>query len=350
MIRGKRRDIGLGSVDRVSLAQARRTAFEYRNIARAGGDPTIRSEVRTVPTFAEAIDAVIDIQRPGWKDSGKSEKQWRASFRDYAIKLLGRMRVNEITTADVLAVLVPIWHTKHETARRVRQRIGQIMKWAIAEGHRSDNPAGDALGAALPKNSKSKEHHKALPYDRVSAALATVRASGAYVATRLAFEFLVLTAARSGEVRGAKWNEISFDARMWTVPPARMKTMREHRVPLSARALGILRTAREYSDSSGLIFPSVTGRGMSDSTMSKLLRENGIEAVPHGFRSSFRDWASERTNIPREVAEESLAHENPNKVESAYRRSDLFERRRDLMDSWARYLAAERASVVEIRR
>ena len=351
-IRGKRRDIGLGSLDRVGLAQARKIAFENRNAAREGGDPTVREVVRLVPTFAAAVDAVLEIQRGAWKDGGKSERQWQASLRDYAIPRLGTMTVDKITTADVLAALMRngFWNVKRETARRVRQRIGKVMDWSIAEGHRADNPAGPALSAALPQNGQHKAHHKALPYGRVGFALAKVRASNAYIATILAFQFLVLTAARSGEVRGARWAEIDFDARTWTVPANRMKAKRDHKVPLSAAALGVLRDAREYAGDSPLVFPSATGRQMSDMTMSKLCKELNLGMVPHGARTSFRMWAAERTNIPREVAEEALAHVNPNKVEAAYQRSDMFEKRVELMSAWARFLDIEHgAKVVSIR-
>ena len=347
-IHGRRRDIGLGSVRWTTLTEARAAAQANRKIARTGGDP-MAGRHATVPTFAEAADVVIRLHAETWKDSGKSAAQWRASLAAYALPKLGRKSVAAITTADVLAVLTPIWNSKRETARRVRQRIGAVCKWAVAEGHREDNPAGDALGAALPKNGAHKGHHRALPYDRVADALARVRASGAYVHTKLAFELLVLTAARSGEVRGARWDEIDLDAGTWTVPGERMKGNRPHRVPLSARALAVLREAGEYRDDSGLVFPSARGRPLSDATMSKLVKELGIGAVPHGFRSSFRQWAAERTNIPREVCEEALAHVNPNRVEAAYQRSDLFERRRELMDAWARYVMAERGKVVAIR-
>ena len=346
-IHGKRVDIGLGSTKWMPLTEARAAAQANRRIARTGGDP--RKGRATVPTFADGVDAVIAIQRGGWRNAGKSEAQWRASLRDYAIPRLGAKPVDAITVADVLAVLVPIWHDKHETARRVRQRIGKVMDWAIAEGHRADNPAGPALSAALPSNGHHRKHHRALPYSGVGAALAAVRATGAYPATRLAFTFLVLTAARSGEVRGARWDEIDMDAAVWTVPAERIKSGREHRVPLSPAALDVLREAAAYRDRSGLVFPSARGRVMSDATIGKLLAENGVDAVPHGFRSSFRQWAAERTNIPREVAEFALAHVVGDAAERAYQRSDLFDRRRDLMDAWARYLAAERADVVPLR-
>ena len=335
---GNRRDIGLGGFPYITLAEARQTAFEYRKISRSGGDPVTLRRRPDVPTFAQATEIVIAIHREGWKDGGKSEMQWRSSLRDYALPRLGRKGVEEITTADVMAVLVPHWHTKTETMRRVRQRIGAVMKWAIAQGHRADNPAGDAIAAALPKNGSARRHQRALPFGEVGAALAKVRTSGAYRPAVLAFEFLVLTACRSGEVRFAAWDEVDLGTATWTIPARRMKAEREHRVPLSARALEVLREAQELRDGSGLVFPSQRARAIHNGTLSKLLHELKIDAVPHGFRSSFRDWAAECTDAPREVCELALAHVNSDRVEAAYRRSDLFDRRRALMEQWSEFL------------
>ena len=334
-VNGVRRDVGLGAFPYVSLAEARQKAFEHRKISWAGGDPVALKRRPDVPTFAEAVESVIAIHRDGWKDAGKSEKQWRASLRDYAMPRLGRRRIDQITTADVMAVLIPHWHSKNETMRRVRQRIGAVMKWAVAQGYRGDNPAGDAISAALPKTGTMRRHQRALPFAEVGAALAKVKGSNAYKGTVLALELLVLTACRSGEVRLVTWEEVDFEAETWTVPASRMKAKRDHRVPLSTRALEILHEARALSDGSGLVFPSAHGRAISDNTISKLLRELGIEAVPHGFRSSFRDWAAECSDAPREVCELALAHVNSNRVEAAYRRTDLFERRRVLMEEWS---------------
>ena len=351
VVRGRRRDIGLGSLDRVSLAQARRKAFENRNVARDGGDPTRQEDVRTVPTFTEAAEAVIAMHAENWRDGGKTEARWRATLETYVFPRLGRRSVANITTADVLAVLTHdgFWSTKRETARKVRQRISTIMDWAAAEGHRTDNPC-QALKAALPKTGTRTQHRRALPYDAVSDAVRRVRSSGAYPTTKLAFEFLVLTACRSGEVRGARWEEIDLGARIWTVPSDRAKTSRPHRVPLSDRTIEVLRDAAGYRDTSGLVFPSARGLTMSDMTISKLIKELGIEAVPHGFRSSFRMWAAERTNIPREVCEFALGHVVGDEAERAYQRSDLFDRRRELMAQWAAYLTRDtRTNVVRMR-
>ena len=209
------------------------------------------------------------------------------------------------------------------------------MKWAVAMGHRPDNPAGDALGQALGRQQAIVQHMRALPHGAVADALATVRASQASVTTKQAFEFLVLTAARSGEVRLATWDEMDLDAGVWTVPAVRMKAKRDHRVPLSGRALAILHDVQRLNDGTGLVFRSLRGKPLSNMTLSKLIKELGLAAVPHGFRSSFRDWAAERTSTPREVVEAALAHTVQNPTEAAYARSDLFERRRRLMDDWS---------------
>ena len=325
---GRPANVGLGSYPVVTLARARQKALANARAVSEGRDP--RERLSRAPTFERAIETVIAIHAENWKDSGKSAAQWRASLRDYAVPKLGSKRVDRITTADVMAVLLPIWSTKRETATRVRQRIGAICKWAVAQGYREDNPAGDAISAALPKNKVRRQHQRALPYAEVGDALIRVRASRAHRSTLLAFEFLVLTACRSGDVRGARWQEVDAAAGIWTVPAERMKAKLEHRVPLSREALRVLDQASELADKSGLVFPSPTGRELSDSTLSKLVRELGIGAVPHGFRSSFRDWAAECTDAPREVCELALAHVNNDRVEAAYRRSDLFERRRDL--------------------
>ena len=336
-VRGKVRDFGLGGFPYVTLAEARETAFQYRKLARAGGDPGALRTGRSVPTFHEAAETAIQLHEVGWRDGGKSAKQWRASLEAYAMPRLGRRRVSDINTADVMAVLLPIWNEKRETARRVRQRISTVMRWAVAEGHRHDNPAGEAIGAALPKNGHQRRHQTALPHPDVADAIRKVRESDAYLTTKLALEFVTLTATRSGEVRGARWGEVDLEAATWTVPGGRMKSKREHAVPLSARALEVLEAARHLSDGSGLVFPSPTGRVLSDNTLSKLLRELEIPAVVHGMRSSFRDWCAD-TGQPREVAEHALAHVVRG-VEGAYQRSSMFDRRRELMLAWASYLS-----------
>ena len=336
-VRGRRVDLGLGAYPYTSLAEARRKAFENRRLSRAGGDPRVAAVESVAPTFEEALEEVLVIQRLSWRPGGRSEAQWRASLRTYAFPRLGRMRVDHITTRDVMAVLLPIWGTKRETARRVRQRIGAVMKWAVANGYRDDNPAGDAIAAALPQGGGRGRHFRALPHAEVPAAIAKVRDSGAGIAARLAIEFLALTAARSGEVRGARWEEIDEKGATWTIPAGRTKSGREHRVPLPARAVDVLAEARAVADGSDLVFPSTAGGMMSSTTLAKVLRDQGIDCVPHGFRTSFRTWCGD-TGVAREVAEAALAHAVRNKVEAAYARGTLFERRRVVMEAWAAYV------------
>ena len=334
---GRPRNLGLGTWPHVSLAEARQKCV-LNLLARQRGE-LVTGRKRTVPTFEEAAEKVIAVHRAGWKDGSRSEADWRGTLRDYAMPKLGRRPVDRITTGDVMRILLPIWNEKRVTARRVRQRIAAVMRWAVAQGYREDNPAGEAIGAALPKNGVPAQHLAALPYAEVAGTLERVRGSGAYPGTVLAFEFLVLTACRSGEVRGAQWNEMDLAGREWRIPPERMKTDREHRVPLSTRALAVLREAREFADGSRLVFPSARGGPLSEVAISALVRQLKIGAVPHGFRSSFRDWAAECSNAPREVCELALAHVNTNAIEAAYRRTDLFERRRALMEQWSAFLA-----------
>ena len=338
VIKGRRRELGLGGYPLVSLAEAREMAFAQRKVARADGDPlATRRSVHGQLTFEAAAARVLDQQRPGWRNA-KHALDWPRSLRAYAFPRIGAAPISEVTTADVLAILTPIWHTKPATARRVRQRIGAVMKWAVAMGYRPDNPAGDVLAQALGRQQALVQHMRALPHGEVADAITTVWASQASVTTRQAFEFLVLTAARSGEVRLATWNEMDLDERVWTIPAARMKAKRDHRVPLSARAMATLTNAGGRREGTGLVFPNPRGKPLSDKRLSKLIKELGIAAVPHGFRSSFRDWAAEHTTTPREVVEAALAHTVRNPTEAAYARSDLFARRRRLMDDWAAYL------------
>ena len=255
------------------------------------------------------------------------------------------MPVSEVSSADVLEILTPIWHLKAVMARCVHRRMRAVLEWAVAMEFRGDNPC-DRVVAVLGAQHDVVQHMRALPHREVPAAIETIRASNARPVVKLAFEFLVLTAARSGEVRGAVWPEIDRDEGVWTIPATRMKAKREQRVPLCRRAIEILDAARKLGEGgSTLLFPSVQqGKQLSDMMLSGLLKDLKISAVPHGFRSSFRDWAAEETNHPREVIEAALAHVVRNKVEAAYARSDLFERRRILMDDWAAYLDSERES------
>ena len=338
-VRGRRREIGLGGFPLVSLREARERAFANRKLARSGGDPLAgRRHARGVPTFADAAERVWNDKRPGWRNP-RHAHDWKASMARYVAPRIGRMAVCDVATADVLAILTPIWHVRPETARRVRQRISAVMAWAVVMEFRTDNPC-DRVGAVLGPQRAVVQHLRAVPHREVASAIEAVWASRAMPAAKLAFEFLVLTAARSGEVRGAEWDEVDLTASVWTIPGTRMKMQRAHRVPLSARAVQVLEAARTL-DGSPLVFPGARGTRLDDVTLSKLLRDLRIAGVPHGFRSSFRDWAAEETDHPREVVEAALAHVVPNRVEAAYARSDLFERRRALMNDWAAYLAGE---------
>ena len=341
-IDGRRRDVELGGFPGVSLAKARERASQNRDTIADGRDPVAekRTPQPAMPTFREAARACHEMNRPRWRNE-KHAANWLATLERHAMPKLGQLPVDRITRAEVLAVLTPIWGTRQETARRVRQRIRAVMRWAVAHGHRDDNPAGEGIDGALPPMPAIRAHFRALPYKEVPAALETIAASTAGVATKACFEFLVLTAARSGEARGATWNEIDLDARLWTIPAKRMKGGVEHRVPLSESAIAALEEAAPLRDESGLVFPSpVGGRQLSDMTLTKILRTTGLaeRATVHGFRSSFRDWAAECTNASYAAMELSLAHHVGNAVERAYARSDLLEQRRALMDQWAEYV------------
>lgn len=338
VINGKRREIGLGGFPAVSLSKAREKAQENKRLVASGVDPTAKKERRVVPTFAEAARECHQGNVPRWRNK-RHAKAWLATLEKYAFPVMGNLPVNQIEKSHVLAALTPIWGSKQETARRVRQRIRTTFKWAMAHDFVENNPAGEAIDGALPPMPKFKAHFKAVPYQEVPEAMRTVADSNATLAVKLCFEFAVYTAARSGEARGATWEEMRLEAREWRIPASRMKAGEEHRVPLSQPAMDILAQAAALRDDSGLVFPSPTGKMLSDSTVSKLLRENAVDGVPHGFRSSFRDWAEENTDASWAAMEKSLAHTVGSDAERSYARSDLMDQRRKLMDAWAEYLS-----------
>ena len=347
-VAGRQREIGLGSADLVTLAEARELAVSNKKLARAGGDPLAAKQERiAIPSLNEAIDKVIELNAPTWTNA-KHAAQFKSTLTNYVTPKLGRRPVNDIQAADILSVLQPIWVDKNETARRVKQRIGTVMKWAIAQGYRSDDPTL-ALNQVLPKPNRKPKHRASLPYTDVSDCLNVIKNSDAMLSTKLAIELLVLTATRSGEVRLADWSEVDLDAKTWTIPAERMKMKEEHVIPLSDRALDVLKEAKALGDV-GLIFPGMrSGRPMSDMTMSKLVKELGYPVDIHGFRTSFRTWVQEQTNTAHEVAERALAHKTTNKVEAAYARSDLFEKRRKLMDAWASYLNNDDSQIIRLQ-
>ena len=339
---GRRRDIGLGGFPLVSLAEARDKAFENRRHARGGGDPLAEKRKARVPTFREASLTVFEANKPRWRNEHHM-KSWLQTLERHAMPYIGDISVDRIGREDVLRVLTPIWGTRIETARRVRQRIRTVLAWAQAHGYiAGDNAAGEGIDGALPTMPAVKEHFRALPYNEVSDALRIVEESGASLAARLCFRLVVLTAARSGEARDAVWDEIDLDARLWTVPPSRMKAHVEHRVPLSSAAMAVLEQARTLDDGSGIVFPSPMRRGkaLSNMSLTKVLRDNKLadRTTVHGFRSSFRDWCAD-TGKPRELAEAALAH-TVGGVEGAYFRSDLLAKRRRLMIQWADFVTA----------
>ena len=338
VIHGRRRDLGLGSVALVPLADAREMARANRRLTREGGDPLAeKRRAEGMPTFAEAASRVLEQKRAGWRNS-RHPQSWWTSLERYAFPRIGGRPVSEVTSAEVLDVLTPIWHVKVQTARRVRERIRAVLEWAVAMELRSDNPC-DRIVPVLGPQQATVEHMRALAHQDVPAAVAMVRASSGAEVAKLAFEFLVLTAARWGEVRGARWDEVDTQAHVWTIPAGRMKAKREHRVPLPGRAVELLDAAGLLVDSPGpLVFPGRDRAPLSEKRLRRLLQQRGIAAVPHGFRSTFRDWAAEETDHPREVIEAALAHVVRDKVEAAYARSDLFERRRRLMNDWSAYV------------
>ena len=297
-----------------------------------------------MPAFRDAAYAVHETNKPRWRNA-RHAAGWIQTLERHAMPVLGKMPVDTIGRMDVLKVLTPIWTTRPETARRVRQRTRTVFRWAMAHGFIETNPAGEAIDGALPPMTKVKAHFRALPYQEVGTALDTVDASLSSMSAKLCLRFLVLTAARSGEARGATWDEIDLEGKEWRIPLERMKAGMEHRVPLSEQALDLLDAATVLREDSGLVFPSPLKPGvpMSDMTLTKVLRSVGLagRATVHGFRSSFKNWTLEQTDTPWVVSEAALAHSLGNSTEQAYARSDLFERRRTLMQLWADYVTGK---------
>lgn len=347
-VQGRRRDIGLGGLSWVSLAEAREEARRLRKIAKAGRDPVAeRKAEKDVPTFEEAARTAYQHLKPGWREGGVHVKHWISSLENHVFPVIGDRPINTIQSGDLLTVLQPIWFKIPETARRIRQRMRHVMQWAKgANLYVGENPV-DAAKASLPRHSgEIKKHHPALPYTEIPEFMASL--AGRQGIAAHALRFTILTCARSGEVRGMHWSELDLENATWTIPSSRTKTKRDHRVPLTAEALAVLAKVRGLDDN--LAFPGQKrGKPMSDVTLLAVLRRMGRgDITVHGFRSTFRDWAAERTSFPREVAELCLAHEVGNAVERAYRRSDLFDKRRQLMKAWARFCCPVSADVIEI--
>jgi integrase len=334
---GKRRDIGLGSIKKVSLAAAREKAGRVRSQMEAGIDP-VRERLKEagIPTFREASAMVFAENNKSWRNA-KHRAQWLSTLSTYAFPYNGDMSVDKVDGPAIRDVLIKIWLDKPETARRVRQRMLAVIDWSVGKGFREMSVPMAPVNRSLPKAKTKTKHHAALPYQNMSGFMTQLREK--QTIGRLTLEFAILTASRSGEVRGAKWVEFDLDAALWVIPAKRMKADREHIVPLSAPAIKLLQLMRgHHIEGSELVFPGTKRNAMlSDMTLTKVCRDIGVDAVPHGFRSTFRDWVSETTNFESEVAELALAHTIANKTEAAYRRGKLLEKRRVMMDAWADY-------------
>ena len=338
---GHRREIGLGGWPAVGLADARRKAHEHRAAAADGRDPMADKRRCDVPTFREAARVVWEANRARWRNE-RTATLWWASLENHAFAAIGDTAVDRITQSDVLGCVEPIWTTRTETARKVRQRTRTVLRWCQAHGYVTLNVAGEAIDGALPSMPRVKAHFRSLPYTEVAEALGVVDRTGASASAKLCLRFAVLTAARSGEARNASWSEIDFAAREWRIPADKMKAATEHRVPLSDAALDVLDDAKACHDGSDLVFPSPfrPGHPLSNMTLTKILRDTGLadRATVHGFRASFRTWALEQTDTPWAVAEAALAHSLGDSTQQAYIRGDAYTKRRKLMGQWAAYL------------
>lgn len=336
-VKGRRRDFGIGSASDINLREARDMAHEMRKVVRSGGDPVAKRQAdrHGAVTFAMATEKVHAQLLKSWGNA-KHRDQWINTLRTYAFPMIGKVPVADVQSADALKVLLPIWLQKPETARRVRQRLGAVLTWAVANGHRSPSLANAAVacGPGLPRQPRRDNHHAAVPWRDIPAFTAAVRASESGEAVRLALEFLLLTVTRTSDVLGARWNEIELDGATWRIPASRMKAKREHRVPLSRPALDILKTCRARWPQSAYVFPGRHRKGLSNMALLMAMRRLKRKEVPHGLRSSFRDWAADNRE-DGDLAEAALAHTLKNKVEAAYLRSDLFDLRRGLMEKWA---------------
>lgn len=344
MVGSKRRHMGLGGFPDVTLAQAREKARKARDEIAQGVDPIaqrkaatnqLQAQQATEKTFRQASEGYLAAHGDTWRNP-KHRAQWAATLETYAFPVMGDLLVKDVVQEHVLSALEPIWKTKNETASRLRGRIESVLDWATVRKYRSgDNPARwkGHLDMLLPAPSKVKkvEHHRALPMDDMPKFMSLLREREGTAARAL--EFTILCAARSGEVRGAKWSELDIEEAVWTVPAERMKAGKQHRVPLSESAIRILSSQPRY-EGNELVFPAPRGGQLSDMSMTAVMRRMEVDAVPHGFRSTFRDWARERTSFPRDLAEQALAHVLDNKVEAAYRRGDALDKRREMMEAW----------------
>jgi integrase len=336
---GRRRDFGLGSEKKVPLALARERACSVRCQVEAGIDPIAeRRKAAGIPTFREAAAKVYAENQKSWKNA-KHQAQWLSSLEAYAFPIMGDVAVNAVDGPMVRDVLVSIWLSKPETARRVRQRINTVMDWAVAKGFRETVLPMAALNKSLPKVKVKPKHYAAMSYQDVPAFMTKLRERVSM--GRLALEALILTATRSGEIRGAVWSEFDMEKALWTIPAERMKAGVEHIIPLSDQALDVFKRAATFREhGNDLVFPGTKrGQPLSDMTLTKVLRDMELAVTAHGFRSSFRDWVAEETDFDGDTAEMALAHTIESKVEAAYRRGKLVDKRRVMMAAWGVYCA-----------
>lgn len=343
----------MGSFSDISLAGAREAADAIRKQYKSGVDPVAAKRAakaaRTIiPTFKSAAQTAHSEQKGAWRNV-KHKAQWLSSLETYAFPTIGDLPVDQIDGPMIRDLLLPIWLDKPETARRVRQRVGSVLDWSHSKGFRALEAPMRSVTKGLPRQPKKDRHFASLPYSEVASLMAQLEESGG--AGALALQFLILTAARTGEVKGATWEEIDLEGALWTVPGTRMKAGKEHLVPLSDPALAILEKAKllRTGRSNSPVFPGNRGKAMSDMTIAKALKTAGaVKSTVHGFRSSFRDWAAEMTGTQGDVVEAALAHSNSNRIEAAYRRTNYLEKRRALMKAWASYLSNKPSNVMTL--
>ncbi len=347
-LNGKRPEMGLGNAKVIKLSKAREKALQALIQVNDGLDPISLNRTKSfIPTFEEAALKVYELNRPSWSNQ-KHSAQFISSLKSYAFPVIGEMKVNTVETSHILSILTPIWLTKSETALRVRQRLSTVLKYCKAQNWRSDDPADREIIEVLPKQGRRSNHMKSMDYREVGAFIKEMKNSPAGMTTKLALEFLILNASRSGEVRFAKWNEIK--EKIWTIPAERMKAKITHRTPLTERCLEILKEAERISQGSNYIFCGYKkDKPLSENTFNKLIKELGYDVHTHGFRTSFKTWTQEKTNYPREVAEKQLAHSLNDKAEAAYARSELMEKRNLLLESWGLFVGVSHNKIIPLK-
>ena len=351
-INGKRRDMGLGSFSFINLNDARELAHKYNKLAKSGIDPIQErlKEKGLSITLKECVYKVYALNKPTWKTELLG-RQWINSFEHHVFPIIGHLSISQISSADIMNVLTPLWNSKHDTAKKLKQRLRVVFKWCRAQGYfTGDNPV-ELAEMALPRLKLNKNHHKYIPYDQLPDFIRKLKTSTISRSNKLAIEFAILTAGRTSEILKARWDEIDFNNRLWTIPKDRMKANKEHIVPLSDRSIAILKESQKYYPNAKYIFPSDINldKPLSKNTMLFAIQKRmNANATTHGMRTSFKVWASEVTNFQNEVSEMALSHSIHNKVEAAYRRGNLLEKRRLLMQCWSDYLNEANAEVIKL--